>query len=96
MFPRSKTGHTVPTIDTLEKLARALEVPLYKIFHGGEEAAEKPKRLEVSTVAKLWGESPREWKEPVLLSKALSKIDEHKRDILLKMAQRMKRRAQKD
>jgi transcriptional regulator with XRE-family HTH domain len=34
---RVENGHTVPTVDTLEKLARALEVPLYEIFHDGEE-----------------------------------------------------------
>jgi transcriptional regulator with XRE-family HTH domain len=31
---------TVPTIETLEKLARALEVPLYQLFY---ESTEPPK-----------------------------------------------------
>ena len=34
---RVENGHTVPSVDTLEKWARALEVPLYKLFHDGEE-----------------------------------------------------------
>jgi transcriptional regulator with XRE-family HTH domain len=29
---RVENGHTVPFIETLEKLARALEVPLYQLF----------------------------------------------------------------
>jgi transcriptional regulator with XRE-family HTH domain len=29
---RVENGHTVPSLDTLEKLARAFEVPLYQIF----------------------------------------------------------------
>jgi transcriptional regulator with XRE-family HTH domain len=29
---RVENGHTVPSIETLEKLARAMEVPLYQIF----------------------------------------------------------------
>jgi transcriptional regulator with XRE-family HTH domain len=29
---RVENGHTVPAIETLEKLARALEVPLYQLF----------------------------------------------------------------
>jgi transcriptional regulator with XRE-family HTH domain len=93
---RVENEHTVPTVDTLEKWARALEVPLYKIFHEGDEPAEKPKRLEVGKVASLWGTSAKEWKELVLLSKALSKMGEHKRDLLLKMAQNMALRVRKD
>lgn len=29
---RVENGHTVPAIETLEKMARAMEVPLYQIF----------------------------------------------------------------
>jgi transcriptional regulator with XRE-family HTH domain len=29
---RVENGHTVPNADTLEKMARALEVPLYRLF----------------------------------------------------------------
>src|SRR5580698_3500892 len=34
---RVENGHTVPAIETLEKLARALEVPMYRLFYDGEE-----------------------------------------------------------
>src|SRR6195256_4502279 len=34
---RVENGHTVPAIETLEKMARALEVPLYQLFYDGEE-----------------------------------------------------------
>lgn len=34
---RVENGHTVPAIETLEKLARALEVPMYQLFYDGEE-----------------------------------------------------------
>src|SRR5947199_1245946 len=33
---RVENGHTVPAIETLEKMARALEIPLYRSFHDGE------------------------------------------------------------
>jgi hypothetical protein len=32
---RVENGHTVPSVDTLEKLARALEIPMYQLFHSG-------------------------------------------------------------
>src|SRR4029077_5378544 len=34
---RVENGHTVPAIETLEKMARALECPLYQLFYDGEE-----------------------------------------------------------
>jgi transcriptional regulator with XRE-family HTH domain len=33
---RIENGHRVPAIDTLEKLAHAMEVPLYENFYEGE------------------------------------------------------------
>src|SRR6478609_3676884 len=32
---RVENGHTVPSVETLEKFARALEVPMYQIFYDG-------------------------------------------------------------
>ena len=36
---RVENGHTVPAIETLEKMARALEIPMYRLFHDGEVPA---------------------------------------------------------
>ena len=35
---RVENGHTVPAVATIEKMARALEVPTYQLFHDGEAA----------------------------------------------------------
>ena len=34
---RIEHGHTVPSLDTLQKYASALEVPLYQLFYDGTE-----------------------------------------------------------
>ena len=39
---RVENGHTVPAIETLEKLARALEVPMYQLFYEGTEPPKLP------------------------------------------------------
>src|SRR6476661_2928316 len=39
---RVENGHTVPAIETLEKMARALEVPMYKLFYEGTKPPELP------------------------------------------------------
>ena len=39
---RVENGHTVPAIETLEKMARALEIPLYQLFYDGEKPPPLP------------------------------------------------------
>ena len=39
---RVENGHTVPAVETLEKFARALEVPLYQLFYEGEKLPQLP------------------------------------------------------
>jgi transcriptional regulator with XRE-family HTH domain len=43
---RVENGHTVPAVETLEKFARALEVPIYQLFYEGDQptGAPGPKR----------------------------------------------------
>src|SRR2546429_4616971 len=38
---RVENGHTVPSIETLEKMARALEVPMYEFFYDGDEPPDR-------------------------------------------------------
>src|SRR5260370_4348876 len=55
---RVENGHTVPAIETLEKLARALEVLMYQLFYEGEEPPKLPnlpKRKPAEYMA--WGSS---------------------------------------
>ena len=57
---RVENGDTVPAIETLENMARALEVPLYQLFYDDEEPPELPKlpkRLTADDIA--WGGSVR-------------------------------------
>jgi transcriptional regulator with XRE-family HTH domain len=51
---RVENGYTVPCIETLEKLARALEVPMYQLFYEGEEPPplpNLPRRLSADDIA---------------------------------------------
>jgi transcriptional regulator with XRE-family HTH domain len=40
---RVENNHTVPSVETLEKFARALEVPMYALFYDGAEPPKAPK-----------------------------------------------------
>jgi transcriptional regulator with XRE-family HTH domain len=33
---RVENGHTVPSVETLEKIARGLDVPMYQLFYEGD------------------------------------------------------------
>lgn len=87
---RVENGHTVPSVETLEKLARALEVPLYQLFYSGEEPPKVPHLLKRKTAEEVaWGRSKKEIRIVNQFRRLLARIDESDRKLLLYMAQRM-------
>lgn len=89
---RIENGHTVPSLDTLEKFARALEVPLYQLFYDGDEPP-KPPRLPRSRVDEdLWGNSGKEARVLTRFCRALARMTERDRYLLLAAAHSMARR----
>ena len=89
---RVENGHTVPAIETLEKLARALEVPLYQLFYDGEEPPKLPnlpRRKSSEDIA--WGSSGKDGRFLNKLRRLLAKTEEADRKLLLHMAQKMAR-----
>jgi transcriptional regulator with XRE-family HTH domain len=83
---RVENGHTIPLIETVEKYARALEIPLYRLFYEGEEPPKKPK-LPAETGESLRGTSGKEWPELRHFVKALGRMNDRDRTLLLAMAQ---------
>lgn len=45
---RAENVHTIPAVETLEKMARALECPLYQLFYDGEEPPVSPRSTDFS------------------------------------------------
>jgi transcriptional regulator with XRE-family HTH domain len=66
---RVENGHTVPNIDTLEKYARALEVPMYKLFYEGDELPEKPHLPAADASKGMWGETDKGRRDLIALLK---------------------------
>lgn len=87
---RVENGHTVPAIETLEKMARALEVPLYQLFYDGEQPPELPNLLKRRTARDIvWGNSGKQAVYLHKLTKCLSKAEDADRKLLLSLAQKM-------
>jgi len=87
---RVENGHTVPAIETIEKLARALEVPMYQVFYDGDKPPELPslpKRKSSDDIA--WGSTGKDARFLNKLRRLLSKTAEEDRKLILYMAQKM-------
>jgi len=78
---RVENGHIVPSIQTLEKMARALEIPLYQIFYdfGGSLA------LKETSV----GRPTKEGRFLDKMRQAMGRMNETDQRFLLSIAQKM-------
>src|SRR6202035_1370365 len=90
---RVENGMTVPTIDTLEKYASALEIPLYTFFYDGKSPLKRPHLKNRTT---MFGETGAELRELKRFAKALSRMDDRSRSLLIYVAQGMARRSKNE
>lgn len=93
---RVENGHTVPSIETLEKMARALDMHLYQILYDGPEAPDLPKPTVGRSIVDGWGSSRKDARFLAKLRRYLSKMAPHDRSILMmiaseRLSQRMRR-----
>jgi transcriptional regulator with XRE-family HTH domain len=88
---RVENGYTVPSVETLEKIATAFQLPLYRLFW--EESDPQPKTTKDFPPAQRddWATSGSGEKQFRNLRKNLAKIDDKHRALLLALAQRVTR-----
>jgi transcriptional regulator with XRE-family HTH domain len=83
---RVENGHTVPAIETLEKMARAMEVPMYQLFYDGEKPP-APKLPKIDDGG--WGRSGRDAKTLARFCRLLSRTSKGDQQLLFAVAQKM-------
>jgi len=87
---RVENGHTVPAIETLEKMARAMEIPLYQLFYDGDEPPKAPDLPKPGSEDRaVWSHSGKDRRIFDRFRGLLSRMDHHDRKLLLLMAQKM-------
>jgi transcriptional regulator with XRE-family HTH domain len=88
---RVENGHTIPSIETLEKLASALEIPLYQLFYEGDEPPPLPNLSRRRSTQELAEdeESQKEHRFFEKIRRLMTRIDEKDRQLLLYMAQKL-------
>jgi transcriptional regulator with XRE-family HTH domain len=90
---RVENGHTVPAVETLEKFAHALEVPMYQLFYDGEEPPKLPNLPKRKTAEDiLWGSKGKDARMLAQFCRLFSKMEEDELRMVLFIAQKMARR----
>lgn len=90
---RVENGHTVPAIETLEKMARALEIPLYQLFYDGENPPAPPKLP--TGAAHEFGFRGRDARMMQRFGRLMSCVSKSDRTLLMHMASKMANRKRK-
>lgn len=89
---RVENGHTVPAVATLEKLARALEIPMYQLFYDGAEPPKVPNLIARKSADDFaWGSSGKDAEYFKKLRRLLAKANEQDRKLILYTTQKMAR-----
>lgn len=83
---RVENCHTTPSIETLEKIARSLDIPMYALFYEGEEP---PKEIVKIKDDKAWGNSGKDAHTLVRFRRLLSRTSAADQKLLLAMATKM-------
>jgi len=89
---RVENGHTVPSLETLERFAGVLDVPLYQLFFSGEEAPPTPSLTPRSTLEEMTGGNGENGEDAQFLLKIrnlLARLAEPDRDVILSLAKRL-------
>ena len=90
---RVENGHTVPSLETLERFAGVLDVPLYQLFYSEEGTPPTPsltprKSLEEMTAENGNGAAEEDAQFLLKLKNVLTSLGGPDRDVLLTLAKR--------
>ena len=89
---RVENGHTVPSLETLERFATVLDTPLYQLFYSGEEKSPTPNLTPRKTLEELATEGGRTNEDAqfiLKLTNVLTRLTEPDRDVVLSLAKRL-------
>lgn len=87
---RVENGHTVPAVETIEKFARALEVPMYQLFYDGNKPPELPNLPKRKAAdATTWGSTGKDAHYLAKFRRLLGRTTERDKKLLFAMAQKI-------
>jgi DNA-binding XRE family transcriptional regulator len=93
---RVEHGHTVPSLETMERFAAALDVPLYQLFCEEEDSlptGNLPPGETIDTMAKHSGRNGSEARMLTLLKGLTQRMEESDKELLLDFANQLASRS---
>jgi transcriptional regulator with XRE-family HTH domain len=84
---RVENGMTIPSVETLEKFAYALEIPLYRFFINGEVV--RAPKLPTTNSKAGWGTGGKNLRELRRFAKAFKRMDNRQQKLLVHLAEQM-------
>jgi transcriptional regulator with XRE-family HTH domain len=88
---RLENGYSIPSLETLERFAAALDVSLYKLFYSGEGEPPTPnllRRKSTDELAAQPGKAGEEARFLLQFRKVLAQLGDPDRDVLLTLARK--------
>jgi transcriptional regulator with XRE-family HTH domain len=92
---RVENGHTIPSLDTLERFASGLGLPLYQLFYEGEEPPATPNltpRQTLEEIATAPGKRGANARFLLKLNGFLGELAEPDREVILNLAKKLSSR----
>ncbi len=89
---RIENGHTIPSLETLERFAAALNVPIYKLFYMDESKPPAPPsglRKTLEELAKRGGKAGTEAQFLLKLKRFTDNLKDRDLDVLLILARKL-------
>jgi len=89
---RIENGHTIPSLETLERFSAALDVPLHRIFYNGDGEPATPNlipRKSLDELAEEPGKAGEEARFMLQFKNVWAKLGEPDRDVLLTLAKKL-------
>jgi transcriptional regulator with XRE-family HTH domain len=89
---RIENGHTIPSLETLERFAGALDMPLYKLFYAGDGNPPTPnlsERKGLDELAEQPGKAGEEARFLLQIKHLMAQLADPDRDVLLTLAKKL-------
>jgi transcriptional regulator with XRE-family HTH domain len=89
---RVENGHTIPAVETLEKMAQAFEMPLYQVLYDGDKPPQPFAQVgRTASEDVLWVSHGKNARLFHKLRQLLPRMDEADRKLLMFVAEKMAR-----
>jgi len=89
---RIENEHTLPSLETLERFAAALDVPLYQLVYSGEGEAPTPNLVQRKSLDELAAQPGKAGEEACFqlqFNNLLAQLGDSDRDVLLTLAKKL-------